>query len=340
MLVSYAQRLEDYHLARVFSGQKCGLYVDVGGGHPVADNVSYHFYLEGWRGVIVEPQRQLASLYGLLRPRDVVFDCLVGSVEKDVAFHAVDRLHGFSTTVEQHAVGAAQFGAGYKTETRTCRPLSALLASAKLGAVDFLKVDVEGAEADVLVGANLAFNRPKVLCIEAVAPGSMADASGEWEPYLRAHSYHLAFFDGLNRFYVAEEHRDLAARFPKQPADWGVVPHFYEFGRAHVDIGHPDRALALRLIKGFLAGLPQLSQADVLDLLARSAPGGVMETGGELLALLHGRLAGGNHAGAAPGGASVGGAAAEEPLFGDQTRAALGRIAAQYDGGMISEADD
>jgi hypothetical protein len=64
MQLSYAQNLEDYHLDLAFAGQQMGTYVDVGGGHPVADNVSFWFYLKGWRGLIVEPQQALASCTG------------------------------------------------------------------------------------------------------------------------------------------------------------------------------------------------------------------------------------------------------------------------------------
>jgi hypothetical protein len=39
MKLSYAQRLEDYHLELVFADVRDGFYIDVGGGHPVADNV-------------------------------------------------------------------------------------------------------------------------------------------------------------------------------------------------------------------------------------------------------------------------------------------------------------
>ena len=45
MQLSYAQNLEDFHLDRVFHDVAAGTYVDVGGGHPVADNVSFWFYL-------------------------------------------------------------------------------------------------------------------------------------------------------------------------------------------------------------------------------------------------------------------------------------------------------
>src|SRR5215468_1803605 len=106
MQISYAQNMEDYHLDLVLGDQPDGTYVDVGGGHPVADNVSFWFYLKGWRGLIVEPQEALAGLYAHVRPRDVTVSCLAGRSEGEVEFHVVDKLHGFSTTVRVHAVGA------------------------------------------------------------------------------------------------------------------------------------------------------------------------------------------------------------------------------------------
>ena len=50
--------------------------------------------------------------------------------------------------------------------------------------IDFLKVDVEGAERDVLAGADWRRFRPKVVLAEAVAPGTMAPSHAEWEPIL------------------------------------------------------------------------------------------------------------------------------------------------------------
>ena len=62
MDLSYTQNLEDYHLALAFAGQASGRYIDIGGGHPVADNVSFWFYERGWQGIVVEPQPELAAL--------------------------------------------------------------------------------------------------------------------------------------------------------------------------------------------------------------------------------------------------------------------------------------
>lgn len=331
MKLSYAQCLEDYHLDRVFDSQRSGFYIDVGAGHPVADNVSYHFYLKGWHGLIVEPQARLSRLYATLRPRDHVIDHLVGAEEGEVDFHIVDRLHGFSTIVEENARGASAFGAGFQTQKMRIRPLSTLLEQRGIKAVDFLKVDVEGAEPAVLDGMNWEQVRPKVLCIEAIAPGSMADTSGMWEPQTLARGYQFAFSDGLNRFYVANEHAELAARFPTSPTPWESVTHFYELGRADERVDHPDHALAKRLIRGFLASLPDKSADEILALLARSAGKAGMETGDALDTLLNGKADSPD----ASQKAIIHAANGTGPTLSDRAYAALGRIAAQYDGGMV-----
>ncbi len=105
MMLSYAQNLEDYYLDQVFAGRSSGTYVDVGGGHPIADNVSFYFYLKGWHGLIVEPQAKLAEAYRGIRPRDQVYQGLAGAADGTIAFHQVDGLHGLSSM--DRAAGAS-----------------------------------------------------------------------------------------------------------------------------------------------------------------------------------------------------------------------------------------
>ncbi|HJZ45443.1 MAG TPA: FkbM family methyltransferase [Hyphomicrobiaceae bacterium] len=340
MQLSYAQNLEDYHLDLVFGDQATGTYVDVGGGHPVADNVSFWFYLEGWRGLVVEPQQTLADIYAHVRPRDRTVCCLAGRADGEAEFHVVDRLHGFSSTLREHAAGAGTFGASFKTIRMPVRTLSGLLEEAGLGAIDFLKIDVEGAEADVLAGLDLDRFRPRLILIEAVAPGSMAEAWGAWEPSLLAEGYGFAFFDRLNRFYVANEVSELAARFPAEPAPWDRVRHLWDFGRAPERPDHPDHALARTLQAGLFAILPSLDPTLLRQLVERgfdgvrpsaptSKPGLVASEGSDPITPLLGT--------AEFPRASEGAADLQALLQTDQFRAALGRIASMYDGGHLVE---
>ena len=78
--------------------------------------------------------------------------------------------------------------------------------------IDSLKIDVEGAERQVIVGCAWGRWRPHVIVVEATVPNSPVSAHGSWERLLLAAGYRAALFDGLNRFYVPEEASELRER--------------------------------------------------------------------------------------------------------------------------------
>jgi FkbM family methyltransferase len=329
MRMSYAQNLEDYHLDLVFAGQDLGTYIDVGGGHPVADNVSFWFYLKGWQGLVVEPQQRLADIYAHVRPRDTTVACLAGREEGEAEFYAVEKLHGLSTTVREHAIHSRSFGVDFRTMRRPVRALKVLCKQAALKRVDFLKIDAEGAEADVLAGMDFDELRPRLLVIEAEVPGTMPQAWRAWEPSLLERRYRLAFIDSLNRWYVAEEASALCARFPKEPAAWHSIEHLWHCGRAPERPEHPDHTLAKVLQHGFLAMLPSLDRPLLHEMITRGLEGMKSPTSGAGLEELVGRAEFPRARAQADDLAKL--------LDTDELRAALGRIACAYDGGHIMD---
>lgn len=339
MRLSYAQNLEDVHLAGIFEGEPPGTYVDVGAGHPVADNVTFHLYLSGWRGLVIEPQARWAGLYRHVRPRDVAICALAGAAPGEAELFEVERLHGLSTTVLEHARGAAAFGAGFRARRLPVVTVAELCRRHALGPIDLLKIDVEGAEAAVLQGADLTTLRPRLVLVEAVAPGSMAPAHEAFEPLLRAAGYHSAWFDGLNRFYLRPEETALAARMPREKADWRAVEHAWDHGPAATSPAHPDHRLATALVRSFLATLPRLEPALLAELLLADRPAEEPPSADEaaaLAALLRGSTEFPGDEPPLPAAPSRR-ALLEALLTSERVRAALGRIAAHYDGGHLPE---
>jgi FkbM family methyltransferase len=258
--LSYAQRYEDLHLLRAFGEQASGFYIDIGAGHPVYDNVSLAFYLRGWRGITVEPNPWLAQLSAAVRPRDIRVQSLVGETLGEATYYLVDDFHGLSTTVESHAKKAqSEFGKASRAMTVPVTTLRALCEQHAPPAIDFLKIDVEGAERDVLAGGDWQRFRPKVVVLEALAPVTMTPSWEPWEPLLTRNSYRFAFFDSLNRYYVAEEHAALAERLAAAPASFEGIVRFGDFKPALEDARHPYHGLA-KLLGGLdMIRLPLMS---------------------------------------------------------------------------------
>ena len=98
------------------------------------------------------------------------------------------------------------------------------------GPVDFLKVDVEGFEREVLAGADWSSFRPRVVVMEATVPKSDEPAHEGWEPMLLEVGYRFAMFDGLNRFYA---HADEPALVQRLAIPANVFDDFVPYVWAH-----------------------------------------------------------------------------------------------------------
>jgi len=271
--LSYAQRFEDFHLWRALGDIPNGFYIDIGAGHPVYDNVSFAFYLAGWRGITVEPNPALAVLGRAVRPRDRLFEGLCGAAAGEETLYLQREFHGLSTTIREHARGAEkETGRTAEAVTLPMTTLAALCEAHAPPTFEFLKVDVEGAEADVLRGADFARFRPKVIVVEAIKPLSLAPAWDEWEPQLARHGYAYVWDDELNRYYVAEEARALTPRLSEGPKWYADGPQIGNFKPAADDPSHPDHHLA-RLLAGAgipardFAKLPLMERATLFDML-------------------------------------------------------------------------
>ncbi len=277
-VVSYAQRYEDLYLLRCFGSRPEGFYIDIGSGHPVYDNMSFAFYLRGWRGITVEPNPWLARLTRAVRPRDRHLEAVVGAASGETTFYVVHDFHGLSTAIEGHARSAqTQFGKGSDAITVPMTTLRELCTGHVPAAFDFLKVDVEGAEKDVLLGGDWQSYRPKVVVAEALAPYTLAPAWQDWEPFLAKHGYRYVLFDSLNRYYLAEEANELARWFETAPASFDDAVQFRNVKPALADEAHPDHRLATLLAGAAMTRLPLLERDLLLGLLTGDIPPAALE---------------------------------------------------------------
>lgn len=223
-MISYAQNLEDVVLNRVFQNKPNGFYIDVGAHDPIELSVTKHFYDLGWHGVNIEPVPASYEKFKKGRPDDINLKIAVGSKHDFTTIYEIEGYPELTSLDKDIAESTGKLMDAkvkpYKVEIRT---LTEVCEQYCKGFIDFIKIDVEGFEKEVILGTDLKRFRPTMLVVEATKPckaviecwdnPDAAAAWHEWEPLLFEAEYVLTYYDGLNRYYLRKEDEYLKNRF-------------------------------------------------------------------------------------------------------------------------------
>ena len=172
----------------------------------------------------MEPVPDLAALQRLERPRDTQVEAAITDAATDTVTLHVIGTTGLSTLEDAVRDGHVASGWSAVDHTVPAKRLDTVLREAGLHPEDdlhFVVVDVEGAETAVLRSIDLTLWRPWILVVEATAPLGTTPTHDHWEAILARAGYRFCLFDGLSRFYVADEHAELAPElsYPACPHD-------------------------------------------------------------------------------------------------------------------------
>lgn len=234
--ISYAQNYEDIMLYRALRDVGEGFYVDVGANSPDEHSVTRAFYERGWRGINIEPVMEFHQQLLAARPRDINLPVAISDKTGFIDFHDVKGT-GLSTISPK--IAENHRASGYEVVKRSVavETLDEIFKKYVSGDVHFLKIDVEGLEDAVLRGVSLVDVRPWIIVVEATAVLSEVQTHASWDHLLTDRGYSFVYFDGLNRFYVAKEHPELAPSFQSAPNvfdDWMRVGDRQAHDRANI----------------------------------------------------------------------------------------------------------
>ncbi len=207
--ISYAQNFEDVLLWRALKHVPNGFYIDVGANDPEEHSVTKAFYDANWHGINIEPMPSYHQTFLAQRPRDINLAVACGAEEGSITLFDTPAVNGWASTDPATATAHRAEGIDVVEVQVPLRTLNNICAEYVTGDIHFLKIDVEGFEGEVLRGLDLARWRPWLLVIEATLPNSRVTVHEQWEHLVTPHDYHFAYFDGLNRYYVAGERREL-----------------------------------------------------------------------------------------------------------------------------------
>ncbi len=167
---SFSQEGEDQILSQFFYGVNSGFYIDIGAHHPIKYSNTYKFYLNGWRGINIDAMPGSMSEFNKIRPEDINLEIGISNSVVYLEYFMFEQ-SGLNTFSKEMAF--LQIQNGYKPtqsiEILTIKLEEVLRKYLPVGnIIDFLSLDVEGFELEVLKSNNWTDFRPKIILVESL----------------------------------------------------------------------------------------------------------------------------------------------------------------------------
>ena len=206
-LETYSQFGEDREIVAHFPERYLGYFVEVGANNGVRDSNTLLLEKCGWSGILIEANAELADEASRMRPNARVVQTVVGSGKQSVVrFLTVSKpgsnLDGLSSVALSPEVmkQIEDCGGAINSSEIPCRCLDDILSEnlSRRQKVDFVSIDVEGAEMDVLRGFNLTFYLPRLVMIEDNSKGADVNVPH----YMKSQGYARVHRTGWNDWYV------------------------------------------------------------------------------------------------------------------------------------------
>lgn len=166
---SYSQEGEDLILSRFFEGKRKGFFIDVGAFHPVRFSNTLMFYKLGWHGINIEARPGSKKLFDSIRKRDINVEYPVSDVASELVYYCFNEpaLNGFSPqlTMERNGIGHYKVIKEIKMMTKRLDEIldEYLPIDQK---IDFISIDVESFDLNVLKSNNWNKYKPEVILVE------------------------------------------------------------------------------------------------------------------------------------------------------------------------------
>ena len=176
---NFSQEGEDKFLLEFFKDRNNGFYVDVGAFHPYRINNTYLLYKKGFRGINIDISATSIDFFDLARPDDVNLNVGASDKFEDKFFFSKKNLSFHNTLSKSLAESNIQTEPFKKKYSISCKPLDKIIQETKYSnkTINFLNIDAEGYDYQVLLGLNLKKYNPEVICIEI---SSLVDKKNEY----------------------------------------------------------------------------------------------------------------------------------------------------------------
>ena len=157
---------EDIVILDNFKNIKNGFYVDAGCYHPLHLNNTFLLHKKGWKGINIDLSEYSIDLFNYLRPNDININSAVSNNDGHVTYYYQKKLSQLTTTKKNISLERMQ--GEIKQKVISSQTLDAILKKSIFfnKKIDFLNIDIEGADFEAISSLNFNIYKPRLICIE------------------------------------------------------------------------------------------------------------------------------------------------------------------------------
>ena len=187
----YSQNGEDLILNRLLENKEKGFFIDVGAHHPIRFSNTYLFYKKGWSGINIDAMPGSMTKFNKIRPKDINIECGVGLKNDQLTFYQFNET-ALNTFSKKEALSKNKDGYKIiKSNFLQVESLENLLDKymPRNTKIDFLNIDVEGKDEEVLISNNWEKYKPNYILVEILREKYIANPNSSIKKFLNSIGY-------------------------------------------------------------------------------------------------------------------------------------------------------
>ena len=193
----YAEFAEDVMVNRILKKIKKGFYVDIGAYHPYKGSLTYNLYNRKWNGMNLDISKSSIDLFNIARPSDININCAVSEFNGETYYYENSPINQQNSLIPQDHNQKKIKIQSYK--------LSEILQMQNINSVDYINIDTEGNELEVLMGIDFSKINPTLFTIEDNSFDLNDEIKKKKIIFLKEKNYELVNIIGVTMFFVKKD---------------------------------------------------------------------------------------------------------------------------------------
>tara|TARA_B100001057_G_scaffold254103_1_gene254361 strand:+ start:271 stop:969 length:699 start_codon:yes stop_codon:yes gene_type:complete len=194
----FAQFGEDILVGTIFRNIKKGFYVDIGAYHPFKGSLTYNLYKKGWQGVNIDLSKASIELFQIARPSDTNINCAISSENKETFYYENSPINQQNSLIKQSDNQKKISINSYKLET--------ILKKNGFQKVDYINIDTEGNEIEILRSLDFEKVRPILITLEDNSFIIDSEQKVEKIKFMKENNYELINIIGVTLFFLRKDY--------------------------------------------------------------------------------------------------------------------------------------